>query len=390
MRTRIVAAAIVAVLVGGNLFAASPLESLKKGTPDLKSAGALAFGPEGILLVGDSVGSAVFAIDTGDRPAQTGTGALKVEGVNEKVAGLLGVEAKQVQLNDLAVNPLSGNAYLSVTRGQGSDALPAIVRVNRSGKVEDLPLKDIPFAKAELPNAPTKEKDRADAITSVGYADGKVIVAGLSNEEFSSKLRVLSFPFDKTDKGASVEIFHGAHGRIETSSPVRTFATYKVKNETQVLAAYTCTPLVKFPLTDLKPGEKVKGTTIAELGNMNRPLDMIVYQKGGKDYLLMANSARGIMKVTTDNIDKVEPIKDPVRGGGTAGLTYERFLGLDENGKAVMAAPGLPKDKDAEIMKTVKTPVAGVMQLAQLDKEHALVLIKGKAGALNLETIDLP
>ncbi len=53
-----------------------------------------------------------------------------------------------------------------------------------------------------------------------------------------------------------------------------------------VLAAYTCTPLVKFPLSDLKPGEKVKGTTIAELGNRNRPLDMIVYQKDGKDYVL--------------------------------------------------------------------------------------------------------
>jgi hypothetical protein len=36
------------------------------------------------------------------------------------------------------------------------------------------------------------------------------------------------------------------------------------------------------------------GTTIAELGNRNRPTDMIVYRKGGKDYLLIANTSRGV------------------------------------------------------------------------------------------------
>ena len=45
---------------------AEPTASLKKGTPDLKSAGALAFGPDGILFVGDTRGAAIFAIDTGD------------------------------------------------------------------------------------------------------------------------------------------------------------------------------------------------------------------------------------------------------------------------------------------------------------------------------------
>ena len=38
---------------------AEPTASLKKGTPDLKSAGPLAFGPDGILLVGDTKGAAL-------------------------------------------------------------------------------------------------------------------------------------------------------------------------------------------------------------------------------------------------------------------------------------------------------------------------------------------
>ena len=88
-----------------------------------------------------------------------------------------------------------------------------------------------------------------------------------------------------------MEIYHGAHGRFETRSPVRTFVPFNVGNEPSLLAAYTCTPLVQFPISELKPGAKIKGKTIAELGNRNRPLDMIVYQKDGKDYCCWPTAA---------------------------------------------------------------------------------------------------
>src|SRR6185436_15626668 len=103
----------------------------------------------------------------------------------------------------------------------------------------------------------------------------------------------------------------------------RTFVPFKIGNEAHLLAAYTCTQLVQFPITDLKPGAKIKGKTIAELGNRNRPLDMIVYQKGGKDFILLANSSRGVMKISTDNIENAESITSPVTGGGVKGQTYE-------------------------------------------------------------------
>ncbi len=83
---------------------------------------------------------------------------------------------------------------------------------------------------------------------------------------------------------------------------------YEINGEANILAAYTCTPLVKIPMSELQPGQKIKGTTIAELGNMNKPLDMFVYEKGGKNYILMANSKRGVMKITTEGIDKIEAI----------------------------------------------------------------------------------
>jgi hypothetical protein len=357
-----------ATLLGSALLAlparAADPAGLTKGTPDLKSAGSLAFGPDGVLFVGDTQGAAVFAIDTGDR-TKGEAGAVKVEGLDEKVAALLGTAAKQVMINDVAVNPASGQVYLSVSRGRGPDATPVLLRVDRSGKLSEVSLKDVAFAKAPLPNPPSPEAQqkgqnlRNESITDLAYIDGRLYVAGLSNEEFSSRLVAIPYPPTRTDDGASVEIFHGSHGRLETRSPIRTFVTHKIGGEPYVLAAYTCTPLVKIPVAELKTGSHVKGTTIAELGNRNRPLDMIVYQKGGKDFILMANSARGVMKISTDNIDKIQAItqKVPDRDG----LTYETIASLKN-----------------------------VTQLDKLDDAHAVILTQADGGSINLETVDLP
>src|SRR6478672_11679712 len=88
--------------------AAEPTASLKQGKADLKSAGPLAFGPEGILFVGDTKGAALFAIDTGDRAQASEKRPVQVKDLAGKVAAMLGTDSKQVQINDLAVNPRLG------------------------------------------------------------------------------------------------------------------------------------------------------------------------------------------------------------------------------------------------------------------------------------------
>jgi hypothetical protein len=354
-KTRSILAGAVAALAMAVTATAGGLE---KGTPDIKSAGPLAFGPDGILFVGDTTGSALFAIDTGDRgPAAKGT--LKVEAVNRKIAEAIGTTPDQILVNDLAINPASGKAYISVSRGKGPSAAPVIVRIDASGKVEPLMLENVKFAKALLPDAPTSGNARNEAITDLVYVDGRVFIAGLSNEEFSSRLLAIPYPFGDPGKGTSIEIYHGAHGKLETKSPVRTFAAYQIKGEPYLMAAYTCTPLVKLPVAALKPGTHYKGTTVAELGNMNKPLDMVVYQKDGKDYILLANSARGLMKIKAEGIDNAEAIT--ARVNGTKGQTYETIKSLE-----------------------------GVVQLDAYGKEQAVVLIQEKNGSMNLETIDLP
>lgn len=332
---------------------------LKEGTPDIKQAGVLAFAPDGVLLVGDTLSASVFAIDTGDASTAEAK-SVNIQGVNEKIAGMLGTSVEETMINDMVVNPQSGNLYLSVSRGRGPDASPVIFKADAKGTLSEVNLKKVKFAKAAFANAPESKEGnrnpRMSAITDIQYMDGKVIVAGLSNEEFASKLRVLKYPFDGTEESTSIEVYHGAHGKLETASPVRTFVTY----ENSVLAAYTCTPLVNIPVGDLKSGTKTQGKTIAELGNRNNPLDMIVYKKGDQDYLLIANSARGVMKLELSKkaIDSTEAIKSKV--ADTAGLPYESVKEL-----------------------------ADVLQLDKLNADHAVLLVK-KDTRQDIRTIDLP
>jgi hypothetical protein len=352
------ALALFAALAFAGAARADLTEGMKKGTPDLKSVSALTFGPEGILFIGDPQGGAVFAVATGDTKASDATGGIKVADINEKIASLLGIESSKLLIKDLAVNPASTNAYLGVMRGTGRDAAPALVRVERgTKKVTAFDLKDVSFSKVTLPNA----KQNQLAITSLGYAAGKLYVAGLSNEDFNSTLRSIPFPFKEAERGTGIQIFHGAHGKLETNAPVQTFTPFDIKGEAHLLAAYTCTPLVKIPVSELKPGAKVKGTTVAELGNGNKPLDMVVYDKDGKRYILLANDRRGVMKISTEDIDSVTPVTKQVARGGTAGLKYE----------------------------TIKE-LKGVQQLAKLDDKQALIVTRASDGAMTLDTITLP
>ncbi len=166
-----------------------------------------------------------------------------------------------------------------------------------------------------------------ESITDMAFVDGKLVVAGLSNEEFSSKLRTVPYPFAAVEAGTSVEIYHGNHGQFETRSPVISFVPYTINNTANLIAGYTCTPLVKFPVASLAPGAKVMGTTIAELGNRNRPTDMIVYKKDGKDYLLIANTSRGVMKVATDGFAAAPGITTKV-ASETGGVGFEAVASL--------------------------------------------------------------
>jgi hypothetical protein len=357
---------LAAFVLVSALAPSSALQSTSTGQgPRFSSIGPLTFAPDGTLFAADNQGASIYALDLGAQANGGAQGTKSLDALDEKLAALLGTGAREIAVTDLAVHPRTRNAYVSVMRGQGAGAAPVLLRIDGAGQITNVVLSSLKFQKAELPNpaavnATARTNPRSQVVTDMAFADNRLWVAGLSNEEFASKLRAIPYPFANVDGGASLEIYHGNHRAVETRSPVNAFVPYMLNNQPHLIAGYTCTPLVKFPISDLKAGQKVRGTTIAEFGAGNRVLDMIVYRKGEQEFLLTANNTRGVMKIPTNTFAGAAPITSPVTSE-TGGVPFEKV-----------------------------TTMTGIEQLDKLDDAHSLVIARSASGGINLQAVALP
>ena len=357
-------AAVAVVLVIWSLPDARAEDSLRAGKADLKSAGALEVG-DGVLFVGDSAGSAVYAIAI-DPPAASGSGPIKnIQDLDEKIAALLGTRARDVLIQDLAVHQPSGTVYLSIMRGRGTDAIPVILQIDRGGEISELRLDDVRHSKLELANAPATDAklyswdSRTFTITDLELIDGELYIAGLTNEEFASKLRRARYPFGGEIEVTDLEIYHGAHGEWETSAPIFSFIPYQIDGEDHLLAGYLCTPLVTFPLDEVKSKDKLRGKTIAELGYGNIPTDIVAYESAGEDWVMILNNRRGTMKIKASDIAAAH------RGEGITAKVGPR-TGLEDH----------------------TVPLGHLAQIADFDARHLIVLGRSMdSGSLYLRAI---
>jgi hypothetical protein len=361
---KLVVAAVMVVITSGK--SAAPSAAASAAPPAFASIGPLTFSADGTLFAADTEEATIHAVDLGVTATGGAPGVKSIAALDQQVAALLGTGVRDLSITDLAVHPKTHNAYVSVMRGQGVGATPVLLRIDGAGTIDIVDFAKLTSTKVALPNPPSAaatsgfgRPSRGQSITDMAYMDGRLYVAGLSNEEFSSKLRSIAYPFTAADNGTSVEIFHGSHGQFETRSPVYTFIPYKIGNEPNLIAGYLCTPLVKFPVSSLKPGAKVMGTTIAELGAGNRPIDMILYRKDGREFLLMSNTDRGVMKIPTDRFATAPGITTPI--SDKAGIAYETVASMK-----------------------------GIEQLDLLDEGHSLVIARSSGGALSLDALPLP
>src|SRR6516164_3306779 len=142
------------------LIVAAPVTTgMTVGKVDIKSAGPLAFGPDGVLFIGDSLGAKVVALDTGDIKAG-GPASVNMTAIDSKIAAALCTAADQISIRDIATNPVSKNVYISVNRGRGADAKPVLVKLDTAGKLSEVDLDNVKYSAASLPNPPTQNNQK--------------------------------------------------------------------------------------------------------------------------------------------------------------------------------------------------------------------------------------
>lgn len=363
MRTPLITAATASLLLAGPALAL-----------DLRSAGQLEFGADGVLFVADSLGSKVAALETGDVTHAGSPAPIFVEAIDMEIADLLGAAPNDVVINDMAVNPISQNVYLSVHVGRSVDPRVALVRVDHAtGALSEIDLESAEASEVALPSPPGFEdvlqygqSERTLTATDLtwhpeaGDAAGELFVAGVSNQDFASTLRRVSYPFDGTMEMASVEIYHAGHDRQETRAPIVTSVVHEIDGVAYLIAAYTCTPVARFRLSDLVDGAHVIGETVAELGFGNAPVDMFVFETpammGGGEKLLVTNDQRSAVSISTAAIATAEPLSERAFG----------VVGLDQ----------------------FPLPLTGALHTAKLNERFAVTIRRNvQSGDVNLQSV---
>ena len=341
-----------------------------------QSTTVLEFADANTLFVADSDGGQIFAYQLPDEAEMSTSRPYNIEGLGSLIAEAFNVNSFDLSYHDVAVHPVTKEAYVSLTVQTANDGpSPAIVRINQDGKVEKLDLSALPNTTMALENTAddsvTFWRDIAAStftMTDLDFVDGTLFVAGLSTGEFASTLRKIPFPFQDTIKTSSIEIFHTVHNQTETRAPIRAMTIIDLDGVQTVVAAYTCTPLVTIAAAELEDNAHVTGKTVAELGFGNTPLDVISFstmnQQGQpEDYVLVINKnidADLIRVVDLLEASKGEGMTEIVALGESAGvLTVPTPLG------AVLQAD----DQDEQFLLTLKRNIdTGDMDLVSFRK----------------------
>ena len=336
-----------------------------------RQIGRMSFATDGVLLVADRGNGSVVAIDTGDTGSATPL-KKRIDNIDTLIAGALGTKATGVQIVDMVVNRINGRIYLSVIRKQ--DGISALLTIDGSGKVAAVNLAKARHVRITLPG---DGKAKVSNVTGVKLAGSRVLAAGQSGREFASKIYSIPLPLEHGNSAAvySTETFHVAHGRWETRAPIQSFIPVKEKGKTYIVGSFNCTPIAKFPVDGLENGAKIKGTSVVELGSGNRPVDMFIYKKGGKDWLVT-------------NTDRFHHKRRPIGPSQYWGCRVDmKYLGAKETNEKA-ARRTVKKKKGPEGMEVIAV-LFGVKHIDQFANDKVVVLRDTK-GKLSLEPAVLP
>jgi hypothetical protein len=80
--------------------------------PQLQSIGPLSFGPNGVLYAADSLAGKIYALDLGAQASGGAPGTANVANITQKIAAMLGTDALQVAVTDLAVDARTHNSFV--------------------------------------------------------------------------------------------------------------------------------------------------------------------------------------------------------------------------------------------------------------------------------------
>ncbi|MEM1363615.1 MAG: hypothetical protein AAGF94_18220 [Pseudomonadota bacterium] len=354
-------AGIAAVVSTQAAFAEAPM-----------SATVLEFADAQTLFVADPIGGMVHAYELPNMGAAPDAMLpYNLLDLDAAIAEAFGAEIRGISYHDLDVHPVTRDAIVSASVTIDGARQPVVFAATRGGGLTPLDLTALPSTSFAIDDAPddsvTFWRDipaTTFTVTDLDYADGELFISGLSTGEFASTLRRVPFPFEESTASTGIEIFHAAHGQMETRAPIRAMSVVDIAGTPTVVAAYTCTPLVTIPVSDLQDGANVTGRTIAELGYGNTPLEVLSFtaydqQGNGQSLVLVINRELDADLITLPALEQAVASPGIVQPVGHLG--------------------------DTAGVETAPIPLSGVFQAADQDPQFLLALRRNlDTGAMDL------
>ncbi|MEM6295478.1 MAG: hypothetical protein AAGA54_29660 [Myxococcota bacterium] len=350
---------------------------------------ALAFDAGGTLYFGDSGTGKLHSVKPPAKDNPMAQAPYNLKNLDGKLAAALGTTPEYVRIRDMAVHPTTKEAYVAVGRATSDSYGSAILIVDQSGGVRMLDLSS-DVAEVQIPFAPADEFDFYDEVpgrdltfTDLEVYKGKVYVAGLSNADFASTLWSVPSSFEGQVQATKTEIYHAVHNQNETRAPIRSMKVVTFEGADYMIAAYTCTPLVAFPLNALRDGEKVTGKTIGELGYGNTPGDIVTFavrdMQGKKSDVLFVQhknqSAQVIGLAAIEAAVKKPGLSKPAAPGetvalGAASVPMTQLLQVDELGDQFLVA--MRRDVEQGDLELVSFLKSAYFRLSDFQSEYEI------------------
>ena len=218
-RRNFVSSTTAAVATASTLASAvtpTPVEAkTPKASKKVQSISAMAFAPDGKLVVADWRSGALHSLELPALPAAA-EASFNVLDLSERLAIAYRLDASTVRVTASALNAKAQVVVLGLALGRKADAPAGLALVDHNGQVKPLDLDAVLSATQSLGGDPgnatlwSRQPARSLLVTDMKVRGNELFVAGLTNSSFDSTLRRLPYPFSGAGSAVAVEMYHAS------------------------------------------------------------------------------------------------------------------------------------------------------------------------------------
>lgn len=265
------------------------LEGAQLGDPHLLSAQRLAFGPGGVLLIGDGRSERIVAVETGDtsEAAREDNSFNRIDNLPGLAADAIGpdVASDDVVIEDVAVNPSSFITYIAATRTSTNEAY--VLWVDADADLRLFDMSNVVHAAVDV-----RPSDGAAALIADLIWFKSSVIATVTPQSFlRHEITYVATPFEHEGgaRHTTTRIFHRSWNQWITEQPMDAFFTFENAVGQRFLAGSFTSSVAVFEASELADGSSEEpGETVFDLLDGRWVLDFEVFQRDDEMRVLLS------------------------------------------------------------------------------------------------------